>query len=511
MKKAKIGKKDVDVYRRWRDDWNLFVSDVLRARLDDEQKAIVSAVQHERMVAVASGTARGKDFVAACIALCFLYLTPKFDKRSSLVENTKVVMTAPTARQVANIMTPEVRRLFRQAQVLPGRLVSNDIRTDYEEWFLTGFKADEENKEAWSGLHAVNILFLVTEASGISETIYESIEGNLQGNSRLAIFFNPNTRTGYAAKAMSSPRFKHFRLSSLNAENVVSKEIRIPGQVDYAWVKDKIDSWCHPIKKSEVTPEEDDFEFEGCWYRPEDLFRVKVLGKFPKVSADVLIPSQWVEQAMERWKVGDVSTETSVLGVDVAGMGRDSTAYCDRRGYRVEDITTYNSGGRADHMKVAGRIISFLRANAGSSTSIDTIGEGAGVYSAVLEQIQDQWRVISCKFSQAARSGKKDLMDVTGQYSFINMRAYLFWAVRDWLDPKNGSVAELPPSDELLEDISQITWGFNSQGKVYIEPKEDIKKKLGRSTDTFDALANTFYPMERVNKIDKAKLAKFVY
>ena len=102
-------------------------------------------------------------------------------------------------------------------------------------------------------------------------------------------------------------------------------------------------------------------------------------------------------------------------------------------------------------------------------------------------------------------------MDVTGQYSFINMRAYLFWAVRDWLDPKNGSVAELPPSDELLEEISQITWGFNSQGKVYIEPKEDIKKKLGRSTDTFDALANTFYPMERVNKIDKAKLAKFVY
>lgn len=82
-------------------------------------------------------------------------------------------------------MTPEVRRLVRSARAkfpfcCPGRLVSDDIRTNYEEWFLTGFKADNNATEVWSGFHAANVMFVVTEASGISETIYNAIEGNLQ-------------------------------------------------------------------------------------------------------------------------------------------------------------------------------------------------------------------------------------------------------------------------------------------------------------------------------------------
>lgn len=47
----------------WRNDWNLFCYEVLKARLDKEQQAIIEAVQHEPMVAVASGTSRGKDYV----------------------------------------------------------------------------------------------------------------------------------------------------------------------------------------------------------------------------------------------------------------------------------------------------------------------------------------------------------------------------------------------------------------------------------------------------------------
>ena len=120
----------------WRSDWNRFVRDVLKARLDNEQQDIISSVQLNPMTAVASGTARGKDFVSACACLCFFYLTPRFDKNGRLVKNTKVAMTAPTGRQVKNIMTPEVRRLLRNAGMLPGRLVGDDIRTNYEEWFL---------------------------------------------------------------------------------------------------------------------------------------------------------------------------------------------------------------------------------------------------------------------------------------------------------------------------------------------------------------------------------------
>lgn len=233
----------------WRKDWCLFAKEVLHARLDDEQKAILKALQTDKMVAVASGTSRGKDFVAAVAAVCFLYLTPRFDKEGNLVKNTKVAMTAPTGRQVTDIMIPEVARLYRNAGWLPGAMLSNGIRTKYKEWYLTGFKSSEDNTEAWSGFHAVNTMFIVTEASGISQLTYNAIEGNLQNNSRLLLVFNPNTTSGYAANAMKSKRFTKFRLNSLNAENVIKKKHIIPGQVDYDWVKDKVETWSTPIKK----------------------------------------------------------------------------------------------------------------------------------------------------------------------------------------------------------------------------------------------------------------------
>ena len=477
----------------WRKDWNKFCYEVLKARLDFEQQSIIEAIQHNKMVAVASGTARGKDFLSACACLCFFYLTPRFDKNGKLVSNTKVAMTAPTARQVKNIMTPEVRRLFKAAQFLHGRLVSDDIRTDYEEWFLTGFKSSDDNTEAWSGFHAANTMFAVTEASGISETTFNAIEGNLQGNSRLLIVFNPNVTTGYAARAMKSDRFTKFRLSSLNAENVVKKKLVIPGQVDYEWVKDKVINWCSPIGKLDFNEGEGDFVWENGIYRPNDLFRVKVLGMFPKVSEDVLIPYEWIEIANNRWKEmqldGFKSKKSLRLGVDVAGMGRDDSVLCARYGNYVSEFLAHQSAGTADHMHVAGMALTHLKEK-DSKAYVDTIGEGAGVFSRFQEL--GFRNVYSCQFSENAMG----LTDVTGQYEFANMRAYCYWAVRDWLNPKNNFLPALPPCDKLTEEATETHWKFQSNGSIIIEPKDKIKERIKRSPDYFDALANTFYPRD---------------
>lgn len=512
MTTNKLKTKGVSLINSWRADWNKFAREALGVTLDEEQQAILHSVQVNPRTSVASGTARGKDFISAVAALCFLYLTPKWNSKGELVENTKVALTAPTDRQIKNIMMPEISRLYNRGKkngVYLGRLNTYDIRTDYEEWFLTGFKADEHNHEAWSGFHAVNTMFIITEATGIIDDTYAAIEGNLQGNSRILLVFNPNTTVGYAAKSQKSDRWNKFRLSSLSAPNVKAKKNLIPGQVDYAWVKDKIDSWCTPITKDQVKPEMDDFEFEGQWYRPEDLFRIKVLGKFPKVPEDVLIPAQWIEAAQERWKqYRKTGAERLRLGVDVAGMGRDSTVFLPRYDNYVERIDKTNSGGKAEHMAIAGRIKSVLDGHRDSSAMIDTIGEGAGVYSRLEEQGYKD-RAISCKYSEKAvdKTGK-DLKDYTDQYTFANMRAYLFWAVRDWLDPKFNSKAMLPPGDSLIEEVSEIKWKFRSDGRIIIEPKEDIKKRLGRSIDEFDALANTFYPETKI-KVFKAAMRPF--
>lgn len=77
---------------------------------------------------------------------------------------------------------PEISRLFNRAKArgveLIGKLNAYDIRTNNDEWFLTGFKADEHNHEAWSGFHAVHTMFVVTEATGIGDDTFAAIEGD---------------------------------------------------------------------------------------------------------------------------------------------------------------------------------------------------------------------------------------------------------------------------------------------------------------------------------------------
>jgi hypothetical protein len=513
MKMSEYEQKGKQQVLAWKSDWVLFAEQALGVTLDDEQKEILRSIQVNKMNSIASGTARGKDFIVAVAALCFLYLTPVWSN-GEMVENTKVALTAPTDRQVANIMVPEFSRLFNRAKArgvqLPGRLTGYDIRTDNKEWFLTGFKADEYNHEAWSGFHASNTMFIVTEASGVAELVFNAIEGNLQGNSRLVLVFNPNSPTGYAAASQKSPRWKKFRLDSLTAPNVLQKKIVVPGQVDYDWVADKVVQWCTQINVSDFNETEGDFFWEGIAYRPNDLFRVKVRGMFPKVAPDVLIPMEWIEAAQKRWHEFNKERFPIVkplrLGVDVAGMGRDNSSFCKRYGDYVKGIDMMRSGGSAEHMQVVGKIANELKQTPGKAF-LDTIGEGAGVFSRAVEL--NISGVYSAKFSEAAEdTGGNPLKDFTGEYEFLNMRAYCYWAVRDWLNPLHKSKAMLPPDEELAQELTETKWKFRSDGKIQIEDKEEIKKRLKRSPDKGDALANTFWP---VPDIDPRRLSVAQY
>ena len=99
----------------WRQDWNRFCYDVLKARLDKEQQAIVDSVQHNPMTAVASGTARGKDFVSACACLCFFYLTPRFDKFGNMND-----WWSAEDRAAFEKKTEVLIKQFNAIEILPG-------------------------------------------------------------------------------------------------------------------------------------------------------------------------------------------------------------------------------------------------------------------------------------------------------------------------------------------------------------------------------------------------------
>ena len=68
----------------------------------------------------------------------------------------------------------------------------------------------------------------------------------------------------------------------------------------------------------------------------------------------------------------------------------------------------------------------------------------------------------------------------------------------------------LPPDTQIDEEATEIKCSYRSDGRILIEPKEDIKQRLGRSPDKFDALANTFYPLQSRKRIDLGRLARMI-
>jgi hypothetical protein len=493
----KITEKDLDLLQQYQNNWNKWIREILGVRLTRKQRAIVDSVQHNPKTSVRSGHSVGKDYVAAAISLAFLYLnTP-----------SKVINTAPTGRQVINIMMAEISKMYSNSKIPLGGLLLNDrIRFTDTTHYLLGFKAGDtkyKDTESWTGFHSPNILVVVTEASGIEQNTFDAIEGILTGNSRLLLVFNPNRTTGESYKSTRSNDYYKFSLSCLNHPNVRARKNLIPGAVDYQWVENQIRNHCIKADEASAKANGYGFKWEYNWYIPDDLFLVKVLGEFPRTGEDTLIPLKWVEMAIERWKrfKGDLNPADLRLGVDIAGQGRDSTIYVPRYGNYVGNLRTYIKSGATEHMVNAGRNKNELAK--GGYAFIDTIGEGAGVYSRLAEQGIDN--AISAKFSNKAQSrAGRDLTDVTGERTFINMRAYCYWAIRDALDPTHEGQLALPPDELLKEELTETRYFVRSDGKIQIEKKEDkggIKDRLGRSPDRADGLAESYYPLPDIPQI----------
>lgn len=473
----------IQILNRYKTNWNLFSDEVLKVILDPEQQECLEGIQNNQRISIRSGNARGKDYVAAVASLCFLYL----------YYPSKVIETAPTGRQAIAIMMSEIKSIYYSSNpdTPLGGIVQKEqiVFPDNPDHYLMAFKAGETEQEPWSGFHSPNLMVVITEASGIDDTVFDAVESILTGNSKLLLCYNPYRLSGEAYRSITSPIYKKFRMNCLDAPNVKEKKLIFPGQVDYGWVYNLIHEkgWCSEITKDEVKKEECDFEFEEKWYRPNDLFRVKVLGEPPKESEDVLIPLAWIEAANERWKELKEIEGNLKLGADIAGEGRDFTVFVYRYNNIVQKIEKFS---RQDHMETVGKIKDRLKGKKNAIANIDTIGEGAGVHSRCKEQ---GLRTQSAKFSENTKGHK----DYSGEQTFANMRAYCYWAIRDALNPEYGYELALPIDDELTQELHETRWKRRSNGDIIIEPKEDIKKRLGRSPDKADGLALTFFPERR--------------
>lgn len=228
---------------------------------------------------------------------------------------------------------------------------------------------------------------------------------------------------------------------------------------------------------------------------PEPLRSQLLYGDFSAGVGDdpwQVIPTAWVEAAMERWEAarhsGRPIPPMTVVGVDVAHGGKDKTAIARRHDWYFAPLLVYPgketpNGGTAASLAVAAQ-------EGDAYFNVDVIGYGASAYERLAEMPPGGHGKQAQPVNFASRS---EHTDRSGKYGMANLRAEAYWRLREELDPENGSTVALPPDPELKSELCAGRFEVTPVG-IKIEPKAAIAERLGHSPDRADAVALTTLP-----------------
>jgi hypothetical protein len=189
-----------------------------------------------------------------------------------------------------------------------------------------------------------------------------------------------------------------------------------------------------------------------------------------------VIPTAWVDAAMKRWAPRTAKTEMESMGVDVARGGRDATIIARRHGTWFDELIVMPGAETPDGPAVAGQVVAHRRDRA--VVHIDVVGWGASPYDFLTAN-----GVQAVAVNGASKSSAKSR---EGALSFVNLRAEVWWRMREALDPNADAPIALPPDPALKADLCAPRWKQTASG-IAIELKDDIAQRIGRSPDRGDA------------------------
>lgn len=435
------GPSAVDRIIAWRADPALYVREVFGAEPEPwQEKGCEDLVTHDK-ISVRSGHGVGKSTWLAWLIFWFLTTHPR----------AKVPVTAPTAHQLEDVLWAELRKwLDRMPKALKSQFTLKQDRLEVGNSFAVARTARKENPEALQGFHADNLMFVIDEASGVEEIIFETAEGALstQG-AKVVMCSNPTRTSGYFYDSHHKMRHRwHTTRVSCSESSRVS-----PGYIEDMAAKYGEDS---------------------------DIYRVRVLGDFPTSDTDSVIPLELIEAAYTR-DVEPKKLLMPVWGLDVARFGACRTALVKRWGnHQVES----KSWRKRDTMEVAGLVMreyedatSDMRP---AAIMVDSIGIGAGVADRLREL---DMPVVAINVGEAP----------SGAGRFLNLRAELWWRAREWLEERDSKLE----STELGAELSIVKYKITSSGKIQIESKEQMMDRGVDSPDIADAFVLTFAGADR--------------
>jgi phage terminase large subunit len=418
---------------------SLFVREILGAEPEKWQEEALQAIADGDRVAIKSGHGVGKSCFQSWMVLWFL----------STHYPAKIVLTANTSAQLNDVLMSEINKWHRrmspafreQIEVKSDRV---ELKAAPTESFAACRTSRRENPEALQGFHADNMLFLIDEASGIDDIVFEVAAGALSTKgAKQVLTGNPTRTSGYFYDAFNKMR-ENWYCMTVSCEDST--------RVDPQFIED--------MKKQ--------------YGEDSSIYGVRVLGCFPKQDDDVLIPLHIVESAIGR----DVEPAGQVVwGLDVARFGADRSCLVKRQGnYVFPDINVWQG---KDLMQLCGLVHAEYRLASDDrrpvEIMVDVIGLGAGVVDRL------------CEMGLPAR-GVNVGEGSTVKEKYINRRAELWFEMREWFMARDCCI---PDDPTLVGELTSPRYQFTSNGKMKMESKEEMKRRGLRSPDVADALVLT--------------------
>ena len=341
------------------------------------------------------------------------------------------------------------------------------VKADPEGAFAVARTARPERPEALQGFHSENLLFVIEEASGIEDIIFETAGGALTGKNAMVLMCgNPTRATGYFFKAF------HANRENWRCIHVPCSAVSFDGMAKYI------------------------ADVQGEYGESSNVFRVRVLGEFPLSEDDSVIPLSLVEAAVNR----DVApTEAGIVwGLDVARFGDDTSALAKRRGNML--LEPLKEWRKLDTMQVCGRVAQDYRETPlekrPSAINVDVIGLGAGV--------TDRLRELGLP-ARGINVGEVPAID---DRRFLRLRDELWFKARDWFDARDCCIVR---DDGLISELVGPKYRIESSGKIKVESKDDMKKRGVKSPNRADAFCLTFAGGDQVVLLDRRATAVLQY
>jgi hypothetical protein len=435
----------VDLVIAWQRDAVQFVRDMFDAEPSSQQLSLLQAASKPGAhVAGKSGHGTGKSTALAWLILwgvcCF--------------EDVKVPCTAPTKHQLEDVLWTEVRKW--QGRMLEPwkssvKVTADKVTLEGLPGYAVARTGRKENPEALQGFHADELLlFMIDEASGVDDNVFEVARGALSTpEARVIMTANPTRTSGF-----------FYRAFHIN--------------------RDRWDTFTFSCEDSPLVAPEYIEEMEAEYGRDSDIFRVRVLGEFPSGGDLQFIKVTDVEAAIARIYPDDAYIFAPVvLGVDVAWYGGDRNVIVLRQGLYARVLWTVRE---CEIAVLSGIVDAMWSKHDAQAVFIDSTGVGAGVVSNLRMMGREPFAV--------SFGGGVD------EEKYRNKRAECWGRMRDWLTADRGWLDAKEHAEHITSDLTAPDYCYDLKGKLMLERKEDMRKRGVSSPDFADALALTFaYPI----------------